>query len=82
MTMRFKCPICGNGSYSELLSEIFMCDNCSVHFSNPAKFSAASKENKQNKQTDTIVKKQVGQPVMAPSSVGMVVSTPIKLNRK
>lgn len=76
--MTFKCPICGSNSYSQLLSEIFTCDKCSALFSNPLKFSVIGDKNKQdtNKQ-DT--KKKTFNPL---GSVGTVISTPIKLNRK
>ncbi len=49
----FKCPVCGSDSYTELrkgkrgarrpMVLYCICDGCSVHFSDPDKFSAHKK---------------------------------------
>lgn len=71
----FECPICGNNSYTKVLSEIFKCDKCSVLFSDPNMFN--KKVNKQ----EQIDKSEVGKAKVYPGGIGGVVSKPIKLNR-
>ena len=69
----FVCPVCGSTSYSNVLSEIFKCDGCSVLFNNPQKFSG----NKGKKSTE-ITSEQLN---LHTESLGGIVSKPIKLNR-
>ena len=69
----FKCPICDNDSYTQVLSDIFKCDKCSVMFGDPVKFS---------KKTDNQTQEhKVGNVHIYPGGTGGVVSAPIKLNR-
>ena len=73
--MKFKCRVCGCESYSELLSEIFACDNCSILFSDPNKFNVNSGALKKNITNDNVVN-------IRPARIGTVISSPVKLNRK
>jgi len=74
----FTCPICGNNTYTKVLSEIFKCDRCSVLFGDPDRFG--KKTNKQTQEVKTEVK--TGNAHVFPGGIGAVVSAPIKLNRR
>lgn len=69
----FKCPICDNDSCTQVLSDIFKCDRCSVMFGDPVKFSKKTNEQKQKNKTGNVH--------IHPGGIGGVVSSPIKLNR-
>lgn len=71
----FTCPVCGNKSYSEVLSEMFKCDKCSVLFSDPLKFGNTNSEQSTKFKPGQILSKAYT------NNIGGVVSTPIKLRR-
>lgn len=71
----FACPICGSSSYSVVLSEMFKCDGCSAIFSDPLKFgNIANNKGDYTKLTSEQLDSHS-------TSLGGIVSKPIKLNR-
>jgi len=69
----FKCPICGNNSYSIVSPEmpgIYKCNKCSVLFCYPDKFGKTGSINIGGKWLPT-----------CPPTPGVVISEPIKMTR-